>query len=54
MPRSVLLVWNTASGRRSLIPPTLMPDAEVAVVDRVSLISSRWNLGERLCPELGV
>jgi hypothetical protein len=49
---SVLVVWNAASEDLSLFPPTLMPEAESAVADRMNLISSREHLGRQLCPEL--
>jgi hypothetical protein len=52
-PGSILLVWNAIAGDRELFPPSLIPDAETAVANRLDLISSRAHLGQRLCPELG-
>lgn len=50
----VLLVWNAECEGGSAFPPGLVRRAEDAVVDRVGLIRSRWNLGQPLCPELGL
>jgi hypothetical protein len=49
---SLLLIWNAATKDGSVFPAALIPDAQNAVVDRLSLIRSRWYLGEQLCPEL--
>ena len=51
---STIVLWNTVSGNGSLFPPSLIPDAELAVTDRMHRISARSHLGRQLCPELGV